>query len=105
MYCNVLIAVGRLCSNRRMDEQVVRMAVEDVMKDLGIGDRRFEIESAMAAPNSDSFQVRVYDDSGDHKSVVVNLRDEDGVTIYLDEIRGRVRKQLETIAEITRGGG
>jgi hypothetical protein len=85
-----------------MDEKVLRMAVQEVLDELGMKDRRFELETAMAAPNSESFQIRLLDESGDGRAVVVNLKDKNGEpTLYLDEIKDRVREQLETFADIT----
>ena len=84
-----------------MDEQVVRMAIQEVMEELGMSERRYELETATAAANSDAIEIRVYDHSGDNKSVTVDLRDKEGQpVIYLDEIKDRVRRQLETFARI-----
>ena len=85
-----------------MDEEVIRMAVEEVLEDLGMADRRFEVETAMAAPNAESVQIRMLDRGGDDQAVVVNLKDENGEPIiYLDEVKERIREQLQTFAEIT----
>ncbi len=85
-----------------MDEEVIRMAVQEVLEDLGMAGRRFEVETAMAAPNAESIQIRMLDRGGDDQAVVVNLKDENGEPmIYLDEIKERIREQLQTFAEIT----
>ena len=85
-----------------MDDEVVRMATEEVLDELNMSGRRFKIETAMAAPNAESVQIRLYDRDGLDKAVVVDLKDKNGgAVLYLDEIKERIRKQLETFAEIT----
>ena len=84
-----------------MDEEVIRSAVEEVLEELGMAGREFELETAMAAPNSESVQIRLLG-KNDDQAVVVDLRDEKGQPIiYVDEVKDRIRRQLETFAEIT----
>jgi hypothetical protein len=85
-----------------MDNQAVQSAVFDVMQQLGMGDRRFEIDTAMGSPNSESIQVRILDDTGDGKAVVIDFKDASGSVVDGSAMRERIRKQLETFAEIDR---
>ena len=84
-----------------MDEELIRTAVGEVMEEIGMGIRDFTLETAMAAPNPESVQIRLLGENND-QAVVVNLRDENGQPIiYVDEVKDRIRQQLETFAEIT----
>jgi hypothetical protein len=79
-----------------VDEAQIREIVDGVLSDLGMQAREYTIETAMASPNSGTIQIRLLDDDGDGPAVVVDLSG-DGST---DEMKRRVRMQLETFARI-----
>jgi cell fate (sporulation/competence/biofilm development) regulator YlbF (YheA/YmcA/DUF963 family) len=81
-----------------LDEKIIKQATEEVLEDLGAGERRFEIEPAMGAPKSETRQIRVFDEDGTDRATVVDFQDKNGnVSIYFEDIKETIRKQLELL--------
>lgn len=81
-----------------LDEKIIRQATEEVLEELGAGERRFEIEEAMGAANSETRQIRVFDENGTDRAAVVDFQDKNGrMSIYFDDIKEKIRAQLEVL--------
>jgi hypothetical protein len=82
-----------------IDDQTIRQATEEVLTDLNLTDRRFEIETALGASNGEATrQIRLFDADGTDQATAVDFRDKNGnVSIYFDEIKEKIRKQLEVL--------
>jgi hypothetical protein len=78
-----------------MDEQVIKMAVEEVMDELGIGERSYRVETIMGVEDGYSAELRIFGEA-DGKLVIIPLRDRDGVTVYTDELKDSIRQRLRT---------
>ena len=83
-----------------MGETVLTGMLEEVLEELGLPVDSARIEAALGAPEGEAVQVRVTDESGDAKSVAVSLRDKDGHVLEDEELRSRLRQQLETFRKI-----
>ena len=85
-----------------LDDQIIKKATEEALSELNAGAQRFEIEPALGAAHGDARQIRLFDSAGNDQSTVVDFQDKNGnVSIYFDEIKERIRKQLETLIEIS----
>ena len=73
---------------------MITHAAWEVLDELGHGGREFRVEPAMGAPGSDSRQIRVLDETGDGKAVVVNFEDTGD---DLEDIKARIREQLKVL--------
>jgi hypothetical protein len=70
------------------------------LSELNADDRRFEIEPALGAANSETRQIRVFDSEGNDKATVVDFQDKNGkVSIYLEDITKKIRQQFEVLLE------
>ena len=47
-----------------IDDEVIGRTTEEVLAELGMENRRFEIEAAMAAPDENARQIRLFDEAG-----------------------------------------
>jgi len=85
-----------------IDEQTIRRATEEVLEELDLNEQRFAIEPALGAGDGESArQIRLLDEEGSDRATVVNFQDKDGnISIYFDDIKAKIRKQLETLVEI-----
>jgi hypothetical protein len=81
-----------------MDNERIVEVVGEVLDELGMGDRDYEVETAMSSPNPEAFQVRLLDSDGDGPAVVIDLSEPGGGLAADDEIRRRIRQQLSTFA-------
>ena len=83
-----------------LDDQIIRQATEEALSEMNAGDRRFEIEPALGAANSETRQIRVFDSDGTDRATFVDFQDKNGkVSIYLEEIKEKIRKQLAVLIE------
>lgn len=82
-----------------LDDQIIKQATEEVLSELQLSAPRFEIEPALGAANGEAArQIRLFDADGNDKAAVVNFEDKNGnVTIYFDDIKDKIRRQLETL--------
>ena len=85
-----------------IDEQTIRRATEEVLEELDLNEQRFAIEPALGAGDGESSrQIRLLDEQGSDRATVVNFQDKDGnISIYFDDIKAKIRKQLETLVAI-----
>ena len=83
-----------------MGETVLNRMLEEVMEELGLPTDSARIEAALGAPEGEAVQVRVTNESGDGKAVAVSLRDRDGHVLEDEELKARLRQQLETFRKI-----
>ena len=85
-----------------LDDQIIRRATEEVLADIDLQDRRFEIELALGASDGAmTQQICFFDSEGNDKAAVVDFQDKNGgVSIYFDEIKEKIRKQLEVLFQI-----
>ena len=72
--------------------------VHEVLIEMGMGDRDYEVETAMSSPNSEAFQIRLPDEDGDGPAVVVDLSEPGGSIADEAEIKQRIRQQLKAFA-------
>ena len=73
-----------------LDDQIIRQATEEALSELQISAQRFEIEPAR--------QIRFFDADVSDKATVVDFQDKDGnVSIYFDEIKKKIRRQIEVL--------
>jgi hypothetical protein len=86
-----------------IDDQIIKRATEEILSEINLSERRYEIEPALGAPHADARQIRLFDADGSDKAVVVNFQDKDGnVSADYEAIKEKIRKQLETLIEINR---
>lgn len=70
------------------------------MPEINLSEWRFEIEPALAAPSDDAGQIRFFEAGGNNKAV--DFQDKNGnVGSDFEEIKGKIRKQMETLVEIS----
>jgi hypothetical protein len=83
------------------DEQIKRAATE-VLSELNLNERRFEIEPAMGAAIGESTrQIRLFDSDGNDRAVVVDFQDKNGeIGNNFEEIKEKIRKQLQPLVEL-----
>jgi hypothetical protein len=84
-----------------MDEQKAKAIAQEVVRDLGLGQKKVVIEPAMSGAETTDIQIRLLEGDGDGKAVVVSLADADGRTLDDDGVRKRIREQLTTYAAIS----
>ena len=83
-----------------LDEKTIRQATEEALAELNFNVQKFEIETALGAANSETRQIRVFDSDGNDKAAIVDFQDKNGnLSIYFDEIKNKIRKQLEVLIE------
>jgi hypothetical protein len=83
-----------------MDEERIKKIVSDVVHELDLGERRFEVDTSMSGADARDIQIRLVEGDGDTKSVAVSLSGSDGQDLSEEDIRQRVRQQLVTFAAI-----
>ncbi len=81
-----------------METDRIIETIGEILDELGMGDRDYQVETAMSSPNSESFQIRLPDDDGDGPAVVVDLSEPGGGTVEDNEIKQRIRQQLKAFA-------
>jgi hypothetical protein len=82
-----------------LDDLVIRKATEEVLAELNEDARRFEIEPALGpASGENARQIRVFEADGTDRAAVVDFQNKDGgVSIYFEEMKDKIRRQLETL--------
>lgn len=86
-----------------MDDQTIKRATEEILSEINLSERRFEIEPALGAPHADARQIRLFDADGSDKAVVVDFQDKDGnVSTEFEAVKEKIRKQLKTLIKINR---
>jgi len=83
-----------------MGETVLNRMLEEVVEEIGLPEGSARIDAALGARGGEAFQVRVKDESGEEKAVAVTLRDRDGHVLEDEELKARLRQQLETFRKI-----
>ena len=84
-----------------LDDRIIKQATEEVLSELQLNGQRFEIEPALGAAHGEAArQIRLFDSAGGDKSTVVNFLDKNGnISIYFEEIKEKIRKQIKILLE------
>ncbi|HEY8562466.1 MAG TPA: hypothetical protein VIL74_18960 [Pyrinomonadaceae bacterium] len=85
-----------------IDERTIKLATEEILDELNLSGRRFAIEPALCPGDGEnSRQIRLFRDDGRDRATIVDFQDKDGnVSIYFDDIKAKIRKQIETLVEV-----
>ena len=85
-----------------IDEQTIKRATEEVLEELDMSEQQFALEPALGAGDGAAArQIRLLDPEGSDRAAVVDFQDKDGkVSIYFEDIKAKIRQQLETLIEI-----
>lgn len=82
-----------------LDDRTIKKATEEILSELNLPERRFEIEPALgAASGENTRQIRLFDSAGNDKATIVAFQDKNGnVVDDFDEIKEKIRSQLENL--------